>query len=52
MTSVQYFACSLCGIVGVFCALLGWCCCVLAGRADAARAEGRVRGINDELPTT
>ena len=30
------FACLFCGIVSAFAALLGWCCCVLAKRADKA----------------
>ena len=36
MTFWQVFVCLFYGIVGGFAALLGWCCCVLAKRADRA----------------
>lgn len=45
MTFWQYFACSFCGVVGAFIALLAWCCCVLAKRAD--RALGDARGESE-----
>ena len=39
MTFWQYFACSFCGTVSVFCALLVFCYCVLARWVDAVLVE-------------